>query len=1360
MKKIIILLLFLNLGSRACLAQSRPRVLIFSKTLRYYHESIPNGIQAIMKLGQSNGFDVDTTKSAEHFNDQNLQKYAAVIWLSTTGDVLNAPQQEAFERYIRSGRGYVGIHSASASEKEWPWFGKLTGAVFTGHPPDPVSGVVQVTNRKDASTKHLPERWKWTDEWYNFNKRVPDVEVLFCADEKTYKGGTEGDYHPLAWKHAFDGGRAFYTALGHLPAAYDDPLFQKHLLGGIQYAIGKPARVLVFTKTKGWHHSSIPFGAKAIQKLAEENNFAADTTSGATFFTEENLKKYAAVIWLNTTGNVLNGEQQAAFERYIQAGGGYVGVHAAADTEYDWPWYGKLMGAHFASHPHNPNVRKAVVNVTDKSHPATASLPDRWEREDEWYNYRSFYSGIKVLAELDENSYEGGTNGAKHPISWYHTFDGGRAFYTGNGHTDESYSDPAFLKHLLGGIQYAMGENVTLDYKKAYAKVTPEQNRFVKTVVANDLNSPMELAIAPDGRVFFTELFGNFSVFDPKTGKSTLIHKFPITNMGGTGLIGVALDPAFAQNHQLYLYYAPAGLTEENLAFQLSRFTLTNENTLDLASEKILLKVPVQKNSGSHHGGSLAWDKEGNLYLSTGDSSTPFPSGGYSPMDERPEPEFYSQDSQRSSGNTNDLKGKILRIHPEADGNYSIPEGNLFPKRTARTLPEIYVMGCRNPYRIAVNPKTSVLYWGEIGPDAGNDGVQGPRGYDEFNQAKTAGNFGWPYFSGNNAAYTKWDFATKTAGPKFDPKAPVNNSPNNTGLSQLPPAQPAMIWYPYAASEEFPELGLGGRSAMAGEFYTFNPNTNNPSKFPDYYDGALFVFDWMRNWVMALRFDEQENYVRSEPFMAANGDFRRPIDLAFSQDGTMYMLEYGSVYGADNDDARLVKIEYNTGNRPPVAQGYIVDSARQAYLDKTVFLTSERKDLPMAKQKSGQPPLRVSFSGKGSKDLDDDDHISFQWLFDGKTVGSTEADASYIYKKPGVYRAVLRVTDKAGLTSTDTMVVSVGNTQPQVRIAGTSNKSFFWDEKPFSYNVNVKDREDIKADPKKIKVTMRYNPQAETQQNLVPENADTLLQEPVPLGKTLMAASDCRACHTVDQPSVGPTFTAIAKRYKEQTGSAEALAAKIINGGGGNWGKEHIMSAHPQLSTQDAQEMVRYIFSITDQKKATTALPVQGHAKLTEHTAGDQKGQYTIVASYRDKGGNPVGSLTGIDVVKLRNANVKPAFADAYKGFSRFRDNLSQGGHKSFILLKNIDMTGIRQFVYEYASAGQRGSIQVRIDSQAGPVISTVAFGPTGSWDTLQKLTGTLERAITGRHDIYFFAMKPDKPNDEILKLTNIRFEQ
>jgi cytochrome c len=217
------------------------------------------------------------------------------------------------------------------------------------------------------------------------------------------------------------------------------------------------ARVLIFSKTKGYRHEAIPFGIGLIRKIGQEKAFDVDTSTNAAVFNDNDLKKYKAVIFNSTTGDVLDSAQQSAFERYIHAGGGYVGIHAAADTEYSWPWYGRLMGAFFDSHPGNPNIRTAAIDVTDKKHPATALLPARWERKDEWYNYRSFDPDIKVLANLDETSYEGGKNGTKHPIIWYHEFEGGRAFYTGLGHTNESYSEPAFIAMLSGGISYAMG---------------------------------------------------------------------------------------------------------------------------------------------------------------------------------------------------------------------------------------------------------------------------------------------------------------------------------------------------------------------------------------------------------------------------------------------------------------------------------------------------------------------------------------------------------------------------------------------------------------------------------------------------------------------------------------------------------------------------------------------------------------------------------------------------------------------------------------------------------------------------------------------------------------------------------------
>lgn len=219
-----------------------------------------------------------------------------------------------------------------------------------------------------------------------------------------------------------------------------------------------PPKVLVFSKTAGFRHTSIEAGQAALLKMGKENGVIVETTEDASKFTDANLKQYKAVIFLSTTGNVLDEEQQKSFENYIKAGGGYVGVHAATDTEYQWPWYGQLAGARFAGHPNPDNVQKGTFVVVDKNNPATSFLPERWERVDEFYSFRGISEDIHVLLKIDETTYRGGTNGDNHPMAWFHEFDGGRAFYTAGGHTDESFSEPLFLRHLWAGIQYAMGK--------------------------------------------------------------------------------------------------------------------------------------------------------------------------------------------------------------------------------------------------------------------------------------------------------------------------------------------------------------------------------------------------------------------------------------------------------------------------------------------------------------------------------------------------------------------------------------------------------------------------------------------------------------------------------------------------------------------------------------------------------------------------------------------------------------------------------------------------------------------------------------------------------------------------------------
>ena len=214
------------------------------------------------------------------------------------------------------------------------------------------------------------------------------------------------------------------------------------------------SQVLVFNKTEGYHHESIPTGTATIKNLGDLNNFKVTESDDAGEFTENNLKKYQLVIFLSTTGNVLNEAQQRGFEDYINKGGNFFGIHAATDTEYDWKWYGDLVEAYFLSHP---KIQEANVMVEKPLHPTVAHLPKIWTRTDEWYNLKDINPKINVLLSLDETSYEGGENAEIHPIAWYRELEGGgKSIYTGGGHTEESYLEPDFQEHLLQCILFAL----------------------------------------------------------------------------------------------------------------------------------------------------------------------------------------------------------------------------------------------------------------------------------------------------------------------------------------------------------------------------------------------------------------------------------------------------------------------------------------------------------------------------------------------------------------------------------------------------------------------------------------------------------------------------------------------------------------------------------------------------------------------------------------------------------------------------------------------------------------------------------------------------------------------------------------
>jgi cytochrome c len=814
-------------------------------------------------------------------------------------------------------------------------------------------------------------------------------------------------------------------------------------------------KVLVFSKTAGFRHDSIPTGVAAIKALGAEHGFAVDATEDAAAFTEQNLAGYAAVVWLSTTGDVLNDAQQTAFEHYVDGGGGYAGVHAASDTEYDWPWYGELVGAYFKSHP---QIQQATVDVAGHDHPSTAQLPDTWTRTDEWYNYRTNpRADVKVLATLDETSYDPGADAmGDHPIMWCHPQAQGRSWYTGGGHTIQSYSEPEFLNHLAGGIRYAAGIEQA-DCAPDTDPGAPVDEDFDQITLAKGAPStgePIAMAVLPDRGVVHTSRDGRVFLTTPDA-QTKLAGTIPVYSHDEDGLQGVAIDKDFATNRWLYLYYAPPlstppgdapenGTAEDFAPFkgynQLSRFKLTTQGTVDLASEQKIMQVATDRGICCHAGGEIDFDGQGNLLLSTGDDSNPFASDGFTPIDERAErhPAF---DARRTSGNTNDLRGKLLRIKVADDGSYTVPDGNLFAPGTDKTRPEIYAMGFRNPFRFAVDRETGWVYLGDYGPDAGAaNPARGPGGTVEFNLIKSAGNFGWPLCVGDNQPYIDYDFATGVSGEPFDCAAPKNDSRHNTGLVDLPPVQPA--WIPYDGAS-VPEFGNGSESPMGGPIYHFDPALDSRTKFPEYFDGKNFAYEWGRGWIKTI--DVGENGERGEinPFFDSM-ELSWPMNIEFGPEGSLYVLDYGDTWFGGSDASALYRIDYTKGNRTP-----------------RVEVTADRT--------SGPAPLTVNFDPAGTADPDGGD-LTYAWDFEGDgTVDSTEeGPVTHTYAVPGQYTASLSVTDQTGLTGVRSVVITSGNTAPEVDLRIPVTGGFFGYGDTVPFEVEVTDQEDATIDCSKV----------------------------------------------------------------------------------------------------------------------------------------------------------------------------------------------------------------------------------------------------------------------------------------------------
>ncbi|WP_277484434.1 PKD domain-containing protein [Catalinimonas alkaloidigena] len=533
---------------------------------------------------------------------------------------------------------------------------------------------------------------------------------------------------------------------------------------------------------------------------------------------------------------------------------------------------------------------------------------------------------------------------------------------------------------------------------------------FQKVILLNGLKNSVNFEFSPDGRVFILDRYGEVQIYNTDTQITVSAGTIDVFHELEDGLLGIAFDPDFENNNYIYLHYSPASVTVN----RVSRFQM-NGDLINMSSEVVVLEWPTQRECCYHAAGDMAFDSQGNLYIATGDNTN---HSQYSTLDET-NPNF---SSENTSSNTDDLRGKILRIKPQPDGTYTIPGGNLFPNGVDGR-PEIYVMGARNPFKIFVdNTNTDWLFWGEVGPDANVDSNLGPRGLDEINLTKSAGNYGWPYLSGKNEPYLN-----TYSNPNFyyDPDNPVNLSQWNTGIVNLPPAQPSWLEFLHECY-------------LAGPRYYYDPSIDNPKKLPLIFDSTYFYYDFNKSKVWVVDMDEEGNALSTEqlaPDIVKGAGF---IDLKIGPDGQLYILEYGAGCCPSNTGTgKLVRIDF-TGIDPNLTPQVNVSA------DNT----------------SGAVPLTVNFSSAGTSDPNGDELV-YEWDFqsDG-TVDSNEENPTFTYSQAGIYDAQLRVDDQNGGVNAKSIRIYAGNNAPTFEyIYPPDGGMISWDDH-IDFHIEVNDVED------------------------------------------------------------------------------------------------------------------------------------------------------------------------------------------------------------------------------------------------------------------------------------------------------------
>ncbi|SCG68947.1 ThuA domain-containing protein [Micromonospora inositola] len=986
-------------------AAAAVKVLVFHGPTDKQDDPVAKATATIRELGEQHGFTVDDSADPTVFTFGNLARYRGVVFLSANGVTLNDAQEAAFQAYVKGGGGFVGVHDAARAQPESSWF---TGLIGTR----PAAGLPNAEKPVSATASA---------------ENPPNETAAKAIDGST---GTK-------W--------LAFSPTGWLAAKLAKPVVVSRY--ALTSANDSPGR-----DPKDW----------TLQGSQDGTTWTdLDTRTGESFPQRFQTKQYSFD----------NGTAYQHYRLNVTANSGEPLVQLAE------LW---LIGPDAGPAP-DSTVQRAVVDVTDRQHAANKGLPLTWTRSDQWINWDPSPIGkVHTIAQVEEGTYNAGLsgNGAFHPISWCQDYDGGRSFFTGMGRTEASWTtDKQFQGHLAGAIKWTTG------MVRGDCQATIASNYRIERLTATNqagqldqIGEPHGLTVAPDGKVLYIGKAacptgpiaswddpkvglgcGTIHQWDPKTKQAKLLTTLAVMGNRGSGselvkneegLVGITLDPKFAQNGWVYVYWMPHESIDRDRRIgqrTVSRFTYDAANqSLDQGTRKDLLHWDTQIHSCCHAGGGMTFDESGNLYIGSGDSNSSGGSNGYSGNNWTQDYKGTSfQDARRTAGNTNDLNGKILRIHPEADGTYTIPQGNLFTGKEeggGRARPEIYVMGVRNIARIAWDPVNHWLTAAWVGPDAGGPSPDlGPAKYETATIITSAGNQGWPYCMGNRQPYRDRSSAdANVLTGWYDCDNLKNESPRNTGLVNIPPARDNMIWYSpqgggpvypkrtdgsglptYVPGEETftqPYLKGGGQAIMNGPTYQREKvDVDSGVAWPAYWDNKWFIGDESNaNNRIAVTVDPDKVADHGPPAFAE--DLRQIIrsgsganqlqswmDAKFGPDGALYMLDYAGGFFSLHSNQKLIRVAYQGGPATPRPSDAIARAVAQ----------SSPKTIAFSSAKAGG--------------------VAWEWNFGDGSAPSHEANPTHTYADYGTYQATLKVTYADGEVATAKIEVVAGCAAPDAR---------------------------------------------------------------------------------------------------------------------------------------------------------------------------------------------------------------------------------------------------------------------------------------------------------------------------------------